>query len=253
QRAEVEAELAREPGGQARLEALRREDARVLEQYPPRPMVAAITQRAEAERERARRRRLWSLGVPALAVAAAAILLLVVRPFSSYVAPPGGGAGGGGAGGGVTGVDPGVRLKGGPLLLVYRKGDGDRSTRLSSGATARAGDRLQIVYVAGWARYGVVFSVDGNGSLTRHLPRSAGSAAALAPGGKPHRLPSSFELDDAPRFERVFFIASKTPFDPEPLVAAARKLASPESKLGAPDGIVIKQLLLRKANAGGAR
>ena len=44
------------------------------------------------------------------------------------------------------------------------------------------------------------------------------------------RLPSSYELDDAPAFERFFLVRSDAPFDVGPIVAAAR---GPRGRSGA--------------------
>jgi hypothetical protein len=40
------------------------------------------------------------------------------------------------------------------------------------------------------------------------------------------RLPSAYELDDAPGFERFFLIASDRPFEVAPVLEAARALAA---------------------------
>ena len=40
------------------------------------------------------------------------------------------------------------------------------------------------------------------------------------------RLPSAYELDNAPAFERFFLVRADEPFDVAPIVAAARTLSA---------------------------
>ncbi|HVV49481.1 MAG TPA: ActD-like protein, partial [Polyangia bacterium] len=40
------------------------------------------------------------------------------------------------------------------------------------------------------------------------------------------RLPSAYQLDDAPAFERFFLVRAEAPFEVAPVVAAARALAA---------------------------
>ena len=73
----------------------------------------------------------------------------------------------------------------------------------------------------------MIFSIDGGGVVTIHLPtdgRESGSAAELETGGEV-RLPFSYELDAAPRFERFFFVAADEPFSLAPVLSRARELA----------------------------
>jgi hypothetical protein len=105
--------------------------------------------------------------------------------------------------------------------------------RLASGAGAHPRDRLQLSYVPGEARYGVLLSVDGRGGVTLHLPREPGMAAPLGAGEV--LLPDAYELDDAPGFERFFFVHAGTPFPVEKVLASARALAAdPERSAQAP-------------------
>ena len=52
---------------------------------------------------------------------------------------------------------------------MYRKTD-NGAEELAAGQAARQKDVLQLSYIAADARYGVIFSVDGRGTLTLHLP-----------------------------------------------------------------------------------
>jgi hypothetical protein len=79
-------------------------------------------------------------------------------------------------------------------------------------------------YVAMGARYGVVFSIDGRGVVTPHLPVLGAEAAPLGARGEV-ALPESYELDDAPLFERFFLVTGDAPFAAEAALAAGRELA----------------------------
>jgi hypothetical protein len=82
----------------------------------------------------------------------------------------------------------------------------------------RAGDLLQLAYVAAGQRFGVVASVDGRGAVTLHLPEAAGPAAVLDERGET-ALPHAFELDDTPGVERFVFVTSGAPFEAGAIVA----------------------------------
>lgn len=104
-----------------------------------------------------------------------------------------------------------VRAKGEAAMKIYRK-----TTRgaqlLSSGTSVKSGSVYQIKYFAAEYKYGTIFSIDGNSYLTPHFPGSRSGALVLDQGSEV-ALSESFQLDDAPGFERFFFITSKEPFD----------------------------------------
>ncbi len=108
-------------------------------------------------------------------------------------------------------------------LLVYRKIQ-ERVETLSDGEKARAGDLLQLAYVSAEDSYGMILSIDGRGAVTLHLPESEGDSTKLELS-KQSLLPSAFELDDAPEFERFFFLTSDSPFDVGGVLQEAQDLA----------------------------
>lgn len=186
--AEVRARLEAEEGGLERLDALKADGEALLARVPPRVFAARVEQRARAEAPRVR----WGFALgPALAVALAAV---VVTPRI------------------LTPTDPvefdGVRAKGSPQLQVHRLGD---EAPLPDGAPARSGDLLQVSYTASGAAYGAILSVDGRGTVTWHLPGRGARATRLLPGGGVP-LENSYELDDAPSFERFVFVTGSYDF-----------------------------------------
>jgi hypothetical protein len=185
----------------------------VLEEMPKRVAAASIRARLEASKS-ARRPRAWLLALPTLAVAAAVALLVVRVPDGSgdgRIPPP-------------YDTHDGTYngIKGPTRLVVYRHGE---SRNLPYGARAARGDLLQLAYVSDRAGYGVVVSLDGAGGVTVHLPGSNGERAVPLTTARETRLPSSFELDDAPGFERFFLVTAPQPFAVAPIVEAARALA----------------------------
>jgi hypothetical protein len=100
-----------------------------------------------------------------------------------------------------------VRTKGQrPLLLLYRQESGPPQ-QLADGALGRAGDLLQLGYVAAGQPNGALLSIDGRGGVTLHFPAAVDGATALHQRGVT-LLDRSFRLDDAPHFERFFFVTA---------------------------------------------
>lgn len=202
-----------------RIAALRADSTAELAAHPAGPAVAQIEARiaGEARRRAARRRRrLGVLGAMATAAAAAAVAVLVFgRPATR-------------AGADESPKDPPdeiTRVKGTPRLLAFRQA-GERAEPLAQDALVRAGDVIQLRYHAGGQGYGVIASVDGAGVVTLHHPASEDAPpGATALTGQTTSLPHAYALDDAPRFERFFFLTADAPIDVGQSLAALRALA----------------------------
>jgi hypothetical protein len=110
-------------------------------------------------------------------------------------------------------------------LYVYRHASaGDE--RLADGERAAPGDLLQLAYATTASGYGMLLSIDGAGTVTQHWPEPGSTRAAPLHVGGEVRLPSAYELDSAPAFERFFLVRADEPFDVTPIVAAARALSA---------------------------
>ena len=72
------------------------------------------------------------------------------------------------------------------------------------------GDEIQLRYAVPEKCFGLLFSMDGNGALTLHMGNGV-KAIELAPG-KMNSLPFAYKLDDAPYFEKFFFVTSLKEF-----------------------------------------
>lgn len=96
-------------------------------------------------------------------------------------------------------------------LYLYRQ-NGSEIQVLPNGANAKEGDVIQITYQAGQNDYGIIFSVDGNGNITKHFPDNGWTAEPLKHGNEEVPLDFSYELDNAPDFECFIFVGSEQQF-----------------------------------------
>jgi hypothetical protein len=143
-----------------------------------------------------------------------------------------------------------TRLKGGAAHLnIYMRTDGG-ARLLEEGGRVTEGATLQIGYVPGTNVYGLIVSIDGRGTVTMHFPLSAVTGQVLEGEGEV-LLPYAYTLDDAPDFERFFFVVSEKPFSVETVLEAAEELAEkPETaksqKLPLPRRLEQSSILLLK-------
>lgn len=117
---------------------------------------------------------------------------------------------------------PSIRSKGDVRLnLRVAKIEGTSIRSLAPGDVTHPGDVIQLQVSGALQRQEmVVFSIDGRGALTLHYPKHPGELLA-----RDGMLPRSFELDDAPAFER-FFLVSGAALPMEEVLQAAQKMAA---------------------------
>lgn len=226
-RAELETlrrEIEADSGLGERLAALERSNEELHRRFPPEWMSGQIKlklQRAGVDKPKRQRSgyRLWAVPAAALLLAVVAVPALFDRAAEL----------------------PTERIKGGeegPGLMIFRKlASGEE--RLREGALVRSGDLVQIVYRSGGMPYGAILSVDGRGAVTQHLPVSGGESVPLVARDT---LDFAYELDDAPRWERFFFLAADHRFG---LDAIVRQLES-GSDLELEAGIRLFEFTLNK-------
>jgi hypothetical protein len=195
----------------AELAAIKASNQQILAALPPETVAAAVRRRAEA---RPTRRSSLMLALP-LILGGAAALVMFARPATNTT--------------GGTGTDdtPDVtRIKGTQKLNIYRR-VGQTSELLVPGSRVSRGDLLRLAYrTTDSTPYGAVLSIDGRGHVTVHWPEGdAKTAGTLAPD-REVGLPSAYELDDAPAFERFFFVTSAAPFAMSTVTDAAQALAA---------------------------
>jgi anti-sigma factor RsiW len=237
ERRQVQDALARDADLRERLDDLELSTTALLREHPPAQAVAAVRERAARERPATPVLHGWTPLAAAAVVTASLVGLAVWGPW--------------------TGVPPEAdvtRVKGiTPYLLLYRKAASEVE-RLPPAAVARPHDVVQLAYQAGARRYGVIVSVDGRGVVTRHLPEHGTEAAPLL-AGRPVALSQSYELDDAPGFERFLLVAADEPFAVTAVEEAVRRLhaslgaAANERRLDLPDSMDQFSLVVKKESS----
>lgn len=237
-------EEALEAAGDDRLDVMRAENEEILARYPAQRVAKVV--RARAADAPAKRGLSPAVVWGGVVVALAAVVLLAWRgavtvgvlggqgadPQQGEIAQAEDSAGDPGLEGGVEALDPltkeDTRLKGmAPLLHVHRKTEG-KAEKLQENAIARQGDVLQVSYVAAGRKYGAVVSFDGKGVVTWHFPERVGASTELSERTGVVPLGHSYELDDAPEFERFVFIAGPQPIDTAALDREIRAMAKRE-------------------------
>jgi hypothetical protein len=241
--ARVRAELGPDDAlARQRIEASDRE---ILADYPPERVAADIRRKLAQTPNRAPSRAWIPWVLAPTMVAAAALLWVVVRDDESPTLATH-----------VENLDEPeqTRIKGGvePHLVIDRRTAAGHE-RLVTGQLVRSGDLLQVSYVPAGRRQGVIVSIDGAGAVTLHHPEASGASPTLADATEVP-LAHSYELDDAPGFERFVFVTrdGQPPTVDEVMRAAERLAEDPTRAANAPlelagAGWQQHSLLLRKA------
>jgi hypothetical protein len=239
-----------------RAEALRADNAVILERYPPEAMGRKIEKasavdgdgvpkwRKAVQRYQPPKQSVWT-GIPRWVIPATvcAVALLVV-PLRLILPDAQVNAGAAQYQGGVAedrpkGTTPGIE--------VWRQ-NGAAAERLPPNAVAHNGDVVQLRYTVPESCYGTLISVDGRGVLTVHLSGEPGKAARLTPG-RPIALGNSYQLDDAPLFETFYLVTAKDDFDIEGVAKSLKAAKHPldnTEKQALPKNQFITAFTLRK-------
>lgn len=194
---ELESRLKSDEILQKKLDSLRKSNTDLLQKFPPERFTEDLALRSQQQSEQTRLN--WK---PLLQLAA--VLTIMFVPVTFYLhessAPS-------------TPMEL-ARAKGevsGLEMMVYQL-VGDSAKLLQDRSLVYSGDELQIRYRSDGSRFGFIFSVDGNGHLTRHLPLQ-GEEAVPIDTSHSTLLQYAYKLDNAPRWEKFFFVASAQPFD----------------------------------------
>jgi hypothetical protein len=208
------------------IERLNDSNPEVLKQHPSEIMIPEILKRYEENKRQARtRERARPVTVKRLLYAGPVMATALVLLFMVFFR---------------NGATPNyTRIKGEESIdftktqiIIYRK-DNSNIDLLKNGYQVHAGDLLQIAYVPAGKTNGVIFSSDGGGVVTLHFPEDISDPSNLKQEKKV-LLTSSYELDDAPDFERFFFITAMKEIDVEDIIKQAEALAAslPSAKTG---------------------
>lgn len=249
---ELEAELKVNADFREKIEQIKASNEEILNEYPYERMVPEIKDRLNAEKSgkgysiQAQKTgyKRWLIAAPAI-ITVLVMIVIFLPVFKSNNEFP------------YRNIDPDTtRVKGddvreveGPHLLIFRKTDGSAEL-LKGESIIKAKDLLQIAYVNNRDSYGIILSIDGNKVVTLHYPEDINSVPVLKKKEKV-LLKSSYELDDAPGFERFFFISSEQKLDVGTIIKKAEEFAQDgriarKGKMMLPDGINQYALLLIK-------
>lgn len=136
-------------------------------------------------------------------------------------------------------VEDGTRIKGMDSRMEIWKKTEKGIVQLENLSDAREGDEIQLRYSVPQKCFGILFSMDGNGTLTMHMGNE-NKAIALEPG-KMVTLPFAYKLDNAPKFEKFFLLTSQNEFELD---------AAKIDELLKKEGVSSKTLTLRKVEGG---
>jgi len=236
----------------AEISALEKSDQEILAAYPASAMQSAVTAKLASSKFSGNRFR-WNWNVQRILACAAVFCFVLMIPFfvkkgsSAKMAD-------------IAVSDEGItlesavdesRAKGvGTRMYLYKK-VGEDAVKLSDSDSVSAGDIIQISYIASGAKYGAIVSVDGNGVVTQHYPEYGYTSALLETNGE-IPLDYSYQLDDAPSFERFLLITGDKPFTVSGIVDAVDSFANKNMSIKAdfskylPKNLKITELLLLK-------
>ncbi len=222
---EIEAQMKINSKLRDRLTVLKQSNEGILQQYKPAVLTPKIEQRIKREKAVQKKRthpffaKRAFYAVPAISAALVIFFLVLMGPRQDLS----------------FSLSDGTRIKGAenidrskPYLLIYRKKAKDIDL-LKDGDEAKAGDLLQIAYGSANENYGVIFSYDGNGTVTLHYPENSADSALLG-DQKIVLLSLAYELDEAPGYERFFFVTSKSEIDVRSVLDKAKILAQDSAR-----------------------
>ena len=215
---EISVLAQKNPSLKKEIDDLKKASLEIIKQNPPESMLPGIMRIYEKNRQQVRSKEKVSLlslkrllyGAPVLT---AALILLLFMVLLREGNPPGQN-----------------RIKGEEALdftktqiLIYRQ-NRDQVELLNNGDKARSGDLIQLGYIPAGKTYGVIFSIDGNAVVTLHYPERSDGSTFLNQEKK-NLLASSYELDNAPDFERFFFVTAEKEIDVQKIIFQAEELA----------------------------
>jgi hypothetical protein len=205
----------------SRVMEIRKSNEEILRTYPDDKITAEIMHKYELQNPAGKRQRSnlvkYLRIIPPVAVAAAAAVVFILLPaVKKDVA--------------IIDTNDITRIKGRETVLyLYRKNRNGEIDLMKNNSSAKAGDLLQIGCSSMENAYGVILSIDGRGKVTLHYPKNEKQSTKL-PAGKKYLLENSYELDDAPEFERFFFITSATEINTGSVIFSAEMLAIERKK-----------------------
>lgn len=188
----------------------------IIEQYPPAFIKEGIIRKLNSKTEKQAKKQDFRFYILRAVPIAAALVILTLNLSQLYKTQT---------------PNEIIRSKGlTPELSIYIDKNNSPAELFNNDFVSES-DLIQLTYNAAGNKYGVIFSIDGRGVITLHYPENDNTTPFIDPNGS-HALPFSYELDDAPKFERFFFISSKQEFNISTILKSAEIIGnsgSPET------------------------
>jgi hypothetical protein len=209
--------IQQDPDLREEVESVKRSQDEMMKQHPIEAMLPGILKRYEENKRQARiREKTRPITLRRLLYATPVVASVLILLFVVFVR---------------DGTSPGfTRIKGEESvdfgktqIIIYRQNPKEIEL-LDNQSKAKAGDLLQLAYIPAGKTHGVIFSIDGNGVVTLHYPESRNDSSLLKQERK-NLLSSAYELDNAPDFERFFFITAMEEIDVTDILKKAEALA----------------------------
>lgn len=245
---EIDRLAQEDPGIKKELDLLKKTNAEIMQQNPLDTMMPGILKKYEENRQQFRNREKagpmsWKrlvYGVPVLTAALIIMFVVLLRDGTAPVQNR------------IKGEDAVDFTK--TQILIYRQ-NRNQVELLNNGDKAGSGDLIQLGYIPAGKTYGVIFSIDGNGVVTLHYPERADGSTFLNQEKK-NLLASAYELDNAPDFERFFFVTAEKEIDVQKIIIQAEELAgstqlSKTTDLDLPESYQQFSVLLKKEKKNG--
>jgi len=172
---EIRRQVSVNPGIEATLKEIESSNHDILALYPPLSVKASLITRMNEVQSKPALFSLRRILYVSSTVATVLIFLFLILPVIMEK----------------TGPDPfairpeQIVVKGVPVidlsktqLLIFRK-SGDQVEMMTDREQAKAGDLLQLAYVAADESHGMILSIDGRGSVTLHFPAEKGGSTEL--------------------------------------------------------------------------
>lgn len=104
------------------------------------------------------------------------------------------------------------QMKGSDInLFFYKKNINSKVVNIKNNSLLKDQDQIQIKYVSGTYKHGLIFSVDGNKNITIHFPSYTSSDSGVFNKSSGF-VSNSYVLDNAPSFEDFYLVVSNTKF-----------------------------------------
>lgn len=198
----VDNQLKKDSELQKRLENIEKSNKDILENYSAEIIaanilnIAKLREKKDSKRKNSQTKHIKNLFLTALITTTAAITFFVFLPLENTITNISN-----------NNLIENTTIKGEHVkLFIYRKKN-NQVTQLENDAKAFENDLLQIRYQSTKNKYGVIFSVDGNGTITLQYPQNTYSTTKLK-SSKKEALSNAYELDNAPLFEKFYFVTS---------------------------------------------